>query len=210
MRHTVADLIAEGTDRDEAVALLGRMELRPVFTAHPTEAKRRSVLAKRHRIAELLEQRRDPRRDAYEVRRLERRLREVVELLWLTDELRHEKPTPREEAASNLFFMSSLALDVLPVIADDLAALTDEQGLDLPECLMPLRFGTWVGGDRDGNPFVTAEVTLGVPVPAGRACGRRADHSARSTGRRTERLEPADRHPYSASRATPPERRSRR
>jgi phosphoenolpyruvate carboxylase len=162
LRHTVADVIAEGTSEADAVALLSRMELRPVFTAHPTEAKRRSVLAKRHRIAELLDQRRDPRRDVYEVRRLDLRLREVVDLLWLTDELRHEKPTPREEATNNLFFLSSLALDVLPRLADDLAALSDEQGLDLPDHLVPLRFGTWVGGDRDGNPYVTAEVTLDV------------------------------------------------
>jgi phosphoenolpyruvate carboxylase len=160
LRHTVADLLSDGVPRGEVEALLARLEVRPVFTAHPTEAKRRSVLAKRHQVAELMERRGDPRLDVYEARRLDRRVAEVVDLLWQTEELHHTKPTPRDEAANNLFFLTSLARDVLPVLADDLAALSDEQGLALPDRLAPLRFGTWVGGDRDGNPFVTPEVTL--------------------------------------------------
>ena len=162
LRHTVADLIAEGVDRGELESLLARTEVRLVFTAHPTEAKRRSVLRQRHQIALLLESRRDPRRDPYEVRRIDRRLAELVDLLWQTDELHHDKPTPHDEAASNLAFLASLARDVLPALADDLATLTDEQGLDLPDRLAPVRFGTWVGGDRDGNPFVTPQITLSV------------------------------------------------
>ena len=82
--------------------------------------------------------------------------------LWQTDELHHDKPTPQDEAASNLAFLASLARDVLPALADDLATLSDEQGLDLPDRLAPVRFGTWVGGDRDGNPFVTPQITLAV------------------------------------------------
>jgi phosphoenolpyruvate carboxylase len=162
LRHTVADLLSEGIAREEVEAVLARMEVRPVFTAHPTEAKRRSVLAKRHQLAELLVQRADPRADEYDVRRSTRRLAEVIDLLWQTDELRHTKPTPRDEADHALFFLESLARHVLPVLADDLAALHDEQGLTLPDRLAPVRFGTWVGGDRDGNPFVTPEITLDV------------------------------------------------
>ena len=162
LRHTVADLITDGADRSELESLLARTEVRLVFTAHPTEAKRRSVLRQRHQIAELLESRRDPRRDPYQVRRIDRRLAELVDLLWQTDELHHDKPTPRDEAASNLAFLASLARDVLPALADDLATLSDEQGLDLPDRLAPVRFGTWVGGDRDGNPFVTPQITLAV------------------------------------------------
>lgn len=162
LRHTVADLLADGVDRADVVGLLGRMEVRPVVTAHPTEAKRRSVLAKRHRIAELLDRRADPRTDVYDRRRVERRIAEEVELLWLTDELRRDKPTPVDEAANALFFVESLARDVLPVLVDDLGALQDELGLPLPFRLTPVRFGTWVGGDRDGNPFVTPATTLEV------------------------------------------------
>lgn len=162
LRHTVLDVMAEGAERSEVEAMLARTEVRAVFTAHPTEAKRRSVLAKRHRLAELLVHRSDPRADPYEVRRATRRMAEVVDLLWLTDELRNEKPTPRDEAANALFYLESVAVDVLPVLADDLAALEDEIGLELPARLAPVRFGTWVGGDRDGNPFVTPEVTLDV------------------------------------------------
>lgn len=162
LRHTVQDLIAEGAAADEVEAVLADLEVRPVFTAHPTEAKRQTVLAKRHRIAELLDARNDPRRDRYERRRLTRRIAETVDLLWQTDELRPGKPTPADEAGNNLFFLESLARDVLPMLADDLAVLGDEMGMDLPLRMAPLRFGTWVGGDRDGNPFVTASVTLEV------------------------------------------------
>lgn len=162
LRHTVADVISEGVDPGEVEALLARMEVRPVFTAHPTEAKRRSVLAKRHRLAELLARRHDPRIDVYDQRRTVRRMAEVIDLLWQTDELREDKPTPHDEAANTLFYLASIATDVLPTFADDLAALTDEQGLQLPDRVAPVRFGTWVGGDRDGNPFVTPEVTLEV------------------------------------------------
>jgi phosphoenolpyruvate carboxylase len=162
LRHTVADVLDAGVEPAEVAALLGRMEVRPTFTAHPTEAKRRSVLSKRHRIAELLEELGDPRLDPYRHRRTVRRIAEVVDLLWQTDELRGGRPTPMDEAAHVLFFAESLARDVLPALADDLAALSDEHGLELADRLAPLRFGTWVGGDRDGNPFVTPEVTAAV------------------------------------------------
>jgi phosphoenolpyruvate carboxylase len=162
VRHTVIDLLAAGVSRDELIALLTRMEVRPVFTAHPTEAKRRSVLSKRLAIAGLLERRNDPRIDPYDRRRVTRRMEELVDLLWETDEVRERRPTPQDEAANNFFFLGTLARQVLPLLADDLAVLAEEQGLPLPDRLAPVRFGTWVGGDRDGNPNVTPPVTLEV------------------------------------------------
>jgi phosphoenolpyruvate carboxylase len=162
LRHTVEDLITEGVDRDELAALLARLDVRPVFTAHPTEANRRSVLATRRRLAELLQERAIPNLGGFERRRNERRLEEAIDLLTLTDELRLTKPTPHEEASAILYYLQSIARDVLPDVADELDALGQEHGIDVPLRARPLRFGTWVGGDRDGNPNVTPAVTEAV------------------------------------------------
>lgn len=162
LAETVADVVAAGVPAEAVTDLLARMELRPVFTAHPTESKRRSVLTKRHRIADLLERRGDPRVDADERRRIDQRVTELVDLLWSTDELRTHRPTPLDEAAHVLFYTEFLARHALPVLTDELAAVAAEHGVVLPLRLRPVRFGTWVGGDRDGNPFVTPQVTLEV------------------------------------------------
>jgi phosphoenolpyruvate carboxylase len=162
LAETIADALETGISAEAVTDLLDRMELRPVFTAHPTEAKRRSVLTKRHRIADLLERRGDPRASREERRRLEHRLAELVDLLWSTDELRAHRPTPLDEAAQVLFYTEFLARHALPVLTDELAAVAVAHGLRLPARLRPIRFGTWVGGDRDGNPFVTPQVTLDV------------------------------------------------
>lgn len=136
---------------------LKTVEYRPVFTAHPTEASRRSVLEKRAEIAELLRARPTATR-AGEVR-IDNRIGEIIDLLWLSDELRQVKPTPVDEARNIIFYVEGLVADALPLVWADLEHLADERGIDLPDDLTPIRFGSWVGGDRDGNPFVTAEVT---------------------------------------------------
>ena len=88
-------------DRSEIVETLERMELRPVFTAHPTEASRRSILTKLNAVAELLDERSDPRATEPDRRRIDRRLAELTELIWHTDEIRHVRHDPRDEAALN-------------------------------------------------------------------------------------------------------------
>ena len=84
---------------------------------------------------------------------------EIIDLLWLSDELRAVKPTPVDEARSIIFYVEGLVAKALPLVWSDLDHLAAERGIDLPPDLTPIRFGSWVGGDRDGNPFVTAEVT---------------------------------------------------
>jgi phosphoenolpyruvate carboxylase len=148
------DLEEAGVGPDEVTALLARMDVRPVLTAHPTESARRSILAHRRRLAEALQTPEGPPR--------RRRLAEAVELLWLTDEIRLERPTPVDEARAVLWYLERLARDVVPAMLDDLAGLARAAGADLPLSASPIRFGTWVGGDRDGNPFVTPEITLEV------------------------------------------------
>jgi phosphoenolpyruvate carboxylase len=151
------DRIAErGVDPSD---LLARVELRPVFTAHPTEAARRSMLTKIHEVADLLVARDGP--DPTDRVRADRRLREVVELMWQTDELRRQRPTPVDEARSVLHFLGQL-FEVVPDVVDDLTGQLELLAPDLVGAIRPLRFGTWVGGDRDGNPSVTPEVTLEV------------------------------------------------
>ncbi|HVL26818.1 MAG TPA: phosphoenolpyruvate carboxylase [Acidimicrobiales bacterium] len=158
----VDEITAAGLPAGELEGVLSRLELRLVLTAHPTEAVRQSLLTKRRRVAELLEQRSHPRAGADDRRRAERELAEVVDLIWQTDELRRNRPTPAEEARSVIFYLDELYRDVLPDLLDDVADHVRRLGVSLPPRARPVRFGTWVGGDRDGNPNVTPEVTMDV------------------------------------------------
>jgi phosphoenolpyruvate carboxylase len=160
--RAVEDMAGAGLSLSEVDGMLDRLELRLVLTAHPTEAVRQSILAKRRRIAELLEQRSNPRSTEDDIRRDEREIAEVVDLIWQADELRRKKPTPAEEASSVVFYLDDLFGAVLPDLLDDLAVHLSRLGIELAPRARPVRFGTWVGGDRDGNPTVTPEVTLQV------------------------------------------------
>jgi len=159
----IAAAVAAGQlDPTLPAAVVGRLELRPVFTAHPTEASRRSVLDVLRGIAELLDAADDPR--AHPSRRAvaDRRLAEAVDVLWQTDELRVERPKPTDEARSAAYYLTSIATDVLPDLLEELDGALAAAGAGLPVAARPLRFGTWAGGDRDGNPNVTPSVTLDV------------------------------------------------
>jgi phosphoenolpyruvate carboxylase len=138
----------------EIATCLSRMNTRPVFTAHPTEAARRSVLLKIRRIADLLTQPEDTHRN--------RRLKEAVSLLWQTDELRLSRPEVMDEARNALYFLDALSQGPLASILDELEHEMQEIGAEFPVDATPLTFGSWIGGDRDGNPFVTPEVTSKV------------------------------------------------
>ncbi len=162
LARAVDEIADAGVTPGEIEDLLSRLELRLVLTAHPTEAVRASILTKRRRIAELLEQRSNPRRTEDDRRRAERDVAELVDLIWQTDELRKQRPTPADEARSVLFYLDQLFGEVLPDLLDDLTAHMARLGVPMPARSRPIRFGTWVGGDRDGNPAVTPQVTLQV------------------------------------------------
>lgn len=125
--------------------------VRPVFTAHPTEAARRSILGKLGAIAELLDQ------GSSVVQ--EKRLAETVDLLWQTDELRLGQPEPLDEAMNALYYLDDLFQLTVPEVLDEFARELTRIGFVLPPTARPLSFGTWIGGDRDGNPNVTPDVT---------------------------------------------------
>ena len=159
---TIDRVGAAGIPAADLASALERLEVRPVVTAHPTEASRRSVLSKLADVAALIERRRDPRLTPGERARIDRRTAELVDLLWITDELRLEAPRPTDEAQSALYYVESVLWQVLPDLFDDLRAELARVDVELPADVSPLRFGTWVGGDRDGNPHVTPEVTAEV------------------------------------------------
>jgi phosphoenolpyruvate carboxylase len=133
------------------------LEARPVFTAHPTEAARRSILNKRGAVAALITQRLQTT-NPDDVGLIDRRTAELIDQIWQTDELRTERPTVIDEARSALYYLMALAEDVLPSLAEVIAGQLRRLAPEAHPA--PLRFGTWVGGDRDGNPEVTAHTTM--------------------------------------------------
>ena len=125
--------------------------VRPVFTAHPTEAARRSVLSKMTTISQLLEEPNSAINNE--------RLAEAIDLLWQTDELRLGRPEPLDEAVNSIYYLDELLLETVPEVLAEFVTEVKKLGVNLSLTARPLRFGTWIGGDRDGNPNITSEVT---------------------------------------------------
>jgi phosphoenolpyruvate carboxylase len=138
-------------DKKELQGWLDNFSVRPVFTAHPTEAARRSVLSKMTTIAQLLEQPDSPTKSE--------RLAETIDLLWQTDELRLGRPEPLDEAVNSIYYLDELLQDTVPEVLASFANEVKRLGVELSPNAKPLSFGTWIGGDRDGNPNITAAVT---------------------------------------------------
>ncbi len=159
---TVAKLKNEGLSNSEIVACVRDADLRPVFTAHPTEASRRSILDKLAEIAKLVEQRGVSDTNPARKGRIDRRVDELIDAIWQTDELRRERPDPVDEARSILYFLTEMVTEGLPELFDDIDASLRSIGGSLPADQLPIRFGSWVGGDRDGNPNVTPQTTVEV------------------------------------------------
>ena len=149
-----------GVSAQEISDALERLSVGPTLTAHPTEAKRVTVLEAHRRIYTLLFDLEDVRWTPRERERLTERLQEEIELLWLTGELRLERPTVTNEVDWGLhFFKESLYATAGEIYSNLAAGLLRHYG-DEGLAVRPfLRFSSWIGGDRDGNPWVTAEVT---------------------------------------------------
>ena len=157
LQQTVDELLDSGTPLDDLVLAARRLALRPVVTAHPTESARRTVRDKLFAIYELL-----LARDGAtpgELAALDRDVAMHVEALWQSDQLRHRRPTVIEEVHSVLHVVERTLWDAVPAVASELRRVLGARGVD-PGPLRPVSLGSWVGGDRDGNPFVTPEVTL--------------------------------------------------
>ena len=162
LEGTLSEMRRVGINAEEALDWLRRVLVVPVFTAHPTEAARRSVMFKRRRIGEFLAMLDRIPVPEQELARLEQLVLAEITSLWQTDEVRSRRPTVYDEVKMGLDYYDVSIFETLPElyfeISEALHAAYDLKvdALELPQVLS---FGSWIGGDRDGNPFVTPEVT---------------------------------------------------
>jgi len=162
LERTVDLILEEGIDTETAQSIVDRLEVRPVFTAHPTEAVRRSLQSKTVEIASLLGHRNARSVSNADRDRTDRRIGELIDAMWQTDELRAERPTPTDEARSAIHFLDALFATAVPAVYNELEHQLARLDISITATSRPLHFGTWVGGDRDGNPNVTPELTLEI------------------------------------------------
>ncbi len=162
--------------------LLGSLRVHPVLTAHPTEARRRAVTEALRRIGALLSRLDDESLGASEHAEARRRLKEEIELLWRTSALRAAAMQPLDEVRAAIAAFDETLFQVVPALYRSLdTALNGESGRSPAQAPAFLRLGSWVGADRDGNPFVTADVTK-------QAAAIQADHVLRALENATERI----------------------
>lgn len=161
-RGTLDRLKEHGYTLDQVLDQLRKIEAVPVFTAHPTEVARRTVLFKRRRIlAELAALDRLPLTEV-EALRSEAAISGEITALWQTDQIQRRNPTVRDEIKMGLDYFPGCLIETIPVVYAELAqALCDVYDVEVSPSDLPgmVRFGSWIGGDRDGNPFVTAART---------------------------------------------------
>jgi phosphoenolpyruvate carboxylase len=186
VRESLADAVAtiraqHGSGR--VTALLADLRVHPVLTAHPTEARRRAVTEALRRISALLTTLDDGRLGASERAEARRRLREEIDLLWRTSALRATAMQPLDEVRAAMTAFDETLFRIVPVLYRSLdRALTGPASGRVASPALPfLRFGSWIGADRDGNPFVTAEVTKQTAVI-------QAEHVLRALENATERI----------------------
>jgi phosphoenolpyruvate carboxylase len=165
LEGTLCEMRRVGINGKEALEWLRRVRIIPVFTAHPTEAARRTVMFKRRRIGEFLEALDRIPIPTQDLARLEDLVMAEITSLWQTDEVRSRRPTVFDEVKMGLDYYDVSIFETLPGLYREIAtALRAAYGLEIEIIDLPplLRFGSWIGGDRDGNPFVTPDVTRGA------------------------------------------------
>ena len=159
---TLRRMRAAGITQQQVLEWLAKIEVILVFTAHPTEVARRTVLFKRQRIAAELEQLDRLPLTQRESEKHEQAIIAGITALWETDEVRHRRPTVSDEIKMGLDYYPSVLFETLPAFYEELADdFREAYSVELPANALPrmLRFGSWIGGDRDGNPMVTPECT---------------------------------------------------
>jgi phosphoenolpyruvate carboxylase len=151
-----------GITQQQALEWLKKIDVILVFTAHPTEVARRTVLFKRQRVAAELEQLDRLPLTERDSEKHEQAILAEITALWQTDEVRRRQPTVRDEIRMGLDYYPRVLFETVPAVYDELADdFREAYGEELPPNVLPrvVRFGSWIGGDRDGNPLVTPECT---------------------------------------------------
>ncbi len=162
LRGTLERMKAAGLSAERALAALSKVMVMPVFTAHPTEVARRTVLMKRRRIAEALEQFDRLPISNNEIHEIEARILAEITALWQSDEVRLTKPMVTDEIRMGLDYYPMVLFATVPNLYSEIAeSICDVYGVQVDEMDLPrvVKFGSWIGGDRDGNPYVTHECT---------------------------------------------------
>ncbi|WP_425498989.1 phosphoenolpyruvate carboxylase [Oerskovia flava] len=170
---------------EEALRRLRALEFRPVLTAHPTEARRRAVSGAVRRISNLLDERDGRRLGGTSLAENDRRLIAEIDTMWRTAPVREQKPSPLDEVRTALGVFDATLFDVFPAVyrrLDDWL-LGDRAGREEPLVRPFVSLGTWIGGDRDGNPNVTAEVTRQAAAIASERALAALEHETRRIGR---------------------------
>lgn len=159
VREAVHALAGAAGSVDDVVRAIAALDIGPTLTAHPTETRRRAILQKQRRIGECLEQLDAPRRTRFEQSRNESRARQALALMLATDEIRAQRLTVLDEVRNGLFHIEEVIWHAVPLIHRDLADAVEEACARRPDLPAIVRYRSWIGGDRDGNPNVTTDIT---------------------------------------------------
>ena len=163
MRALLRKALAQGISRAQILAAVSQLDIELVLTAHPTEVTRRTLMQKQDEIADILASLHESKLTADEQVAEWGRLRRRIVAAWETDEIRGQRPTPVDEAKWGFATVENSIWRALPACLRELdACLRDELGQGLALDATPIRMSSWMGGDRDGNPFVTHAVTAEV------------------------------------------------
>ena len=163
--QTMMDFQQQGIDEEDLRILFGQLSYRPVFTAHPTESKRRTVMQLQRGIFEIIDDLTDPRISGYEKDALTRRLEIQIEVLWQTNEVRELRPEVKDEIKLGLSYFPRSLYEAICIeyhhFEKAVCKVYGEDEHSNPVVPTPsfIGFGSWIGGDRDGNPYVTPETT---------------------------------------------------
>lgn len=149
----------EGYSFEEALDIFHQMDIQPTITAHPTEARRRSVLLKQQELASMISRLGDSDITPDEKIDMRREILNQLNLLLLTDEVRSERLSVEDEVENGLFYFTHSIWDSIPVLYRDIRQAFDTYYGQRPEIPIVLRYRSWIGSDRDGNPNVTSDVT---------------------------------------------------
>ncbi|MCH8879682.1 MAG: phosphoenolpyruvate carboxylase [Planctomycetes bacterium] len=163
-KESIADAVfqlkSQGMSFDDVMGIIRRIDIQPTLTAHPTESRRRTLMRRQREIAECLLELDETSIDVAATTRIENTIRQSILLLYGSDEVRIERLSVLEEIVASLYFLTNSIWQVVPRISRDVADAIEQNFNVRPELPPIVRYRTWIGGDRDGNPLVTAEMTL--------------------------------------------------